>query len=986
MRAETGDIQLFWRKDHSGRMPMGKRVANGLRAISMALPLALAGLVCSSLRAEQMSLREFGQADGLDNLAVNALVQDGEGAIWVGTDNGLYRHDATRMARVGLEEGVNGVWALAAGARGLWVGTPGELWFWDGVKLRAVRDSGRALGLDHRQAIAATARGVWVVSQDRIHEVVPDETGSGWKTSAPVEFDREPGKPAIQVSSLAVGPGGGLWFGCDQAICRLREGKLERWTAARGVPSDTWHFLLVASDGSLWARSSRHVLQLPPGASAFVGRARDDSDPDGFYPLAEDAQHRILSARRDGLIRWDGQSWEHFGSSAGLPALGRVTAILRDREDGIWLGMLGAGMLQWRGYGRLENWTMADGLPHSAVWAIARGAEVRGGKLHVATGTGVAVWSDAVRGFVPEPRTAGREVMALGLDAQDAMWAGTVTGALLAIDTPPGQARVTGFQLPAGDSRISRLRRDRSGRMWIATDGRLFRRSGTAGAPPEAIPAPVGSGELVGGICQDAQGALWTGRGTGAHRLGDDGWAPAVEVGMVVDDLVCLADGDLVAASQHHGLRLIARKGDQVSIEDITPPLLKGRQILSVLEDSRRWLWVGTDAGVAIWNRRHWRLLDQAGGLVWNDLSGFALHEDGDGTVWIGTSRGLSHVLRPQALFQSSVRVPLLRSVRHEGGEESTAGQFSLPWDRASLHVSLGLPSFRDRSRQAIEFRLVGLSDKWANAPGGEVWFSDLAPGAYRFETRSVDRDLEEYSPVAGFEFVVATPWWQTPAATFAGILLLSLLMAGGYRWRVRKLVASEHRLQALVAERTRELEASREQLREQATKDSLTGIWNRRAVLEILDRELTRARRERGALALVVADIDHFKTVNDTHGHPAGDAVLREFATRLVSWCRPYDSVGRIGGEEFMLVLPGLNLAREKDRARLHALHASISQTPMAVGTVTCSFGVVHFDPDVPREAAALIAAADAALYAAKRAGRNRVEMAATIPEDAGA
>lgn len=930
-----------------------------------------------------MSLREFGQADGLDNLAVTALAQDGEGAIWIGTDNGLYRHDATRMVRVGLEEGVNGVWALAAGPRGLWIGTPRELWFWDGAKLRPVRDSGHELRLDHRQAIAASARGVWVVSQGRIHEVVPDETGSGWKTSAPVGFDQEPGKPGMQVSSLAVGKEGDLWFGCDQAICRLREGKLERWTAARGVPPDTWHFLLVASDGSLWARSSRHILQLQPGASAFTGRARDDSDPSGFYPLAEDAQHRILSARRDGLIRWDGQSWEHFGDSAGLPAMGRVTAILRDREDGIWLGMLGAGMLQWRGYGRLENWTTADGLPHSTVWAIARGAAARGGRLHVATGTGVALWNDAARGFVPDPRTAGREVMALGQDAQDLMWAGTTTDGLLAIDTPPGRSPVTRFQLPTEDSRISRLLRDRSGRMWMATDGLLFRRSSAAGASPEAIPAPVASVELVGGLCQDAQGALWTGRGTGAYRLGDDGWASAIEVGIGLDGLACLADGDLVAASQHDGLRLIARKAGQVTVEDITPPLLNGRQILSVMEDSRRWLWVGTDAGVAIWNRRHWRLLDQAGGLVWNDLSGFALFEDGDGTVWLGTSRGLSHVLQPQSLFQSSVRVPLIRSIRHEGGEESTQGQFSLSWDRASLHVSLGLPSFRDRSRQAIEFRLLGLSDKWANAPGGEVWFSDLAPGAYRFETRSVDRDLEDYSPVAGFEFVVAPPWWQTPAATIAGILFLSLLMVGGYRWRVRKLVASEHRLQELVAERTRELEASREQLREQATKDSLTGLWNRRAVLEILDREVARAGRQHSALAVVIADVDHFKRVNDTHGHPAGDAVLREFATRLVSWCRPYDAVGRIGGEEFMLVLPGLDLAREKDRARLHSLHASISRSPMVVGTVTCSFGAVRCDPDSPQEPSALVAAADAALYAAKRAGRDRIELAATIRED---
>lgn len=163
-----------------------------------------------------------------------------------------------------------------------------------------------------------------------------------------------------------------------------------------------------------------------------------------------------------------------------------------------------------------------------------------------------------------------------------------------------------------------------------------------------------------------------------------------------------------------------------------------------------------------------------------------------------------------------------------------------------------------------------------------------------------------------------------------------------------------------------------------QALVDGLTGLANRRQCEETLASELARVQRFGGPLAIVVADLDWFKDVNDRHGHPSGDAVLREFAQLLNETVRDIDLAGRWGGEEFLVILPGTHLdggAQVAERIRLALAGRIVLSADGSLIPVTASFGVAATPP--ASTAAELFSAADAALYEAKRNGKNRVEVA---------
>jgi diguanylate cyclase (GGDEF)-like protein len=210
--------------------------------------------------------------------------------------------------------------------------------------------------------------------------------------------------------------------------------------------------------------------------------------------------------------------------------------------------------------------------------------------------------------------------------------------------------------------------------------------------------------------------------------------------------------------------------------------------------------------------------------------------------------------------------------------------------------------------------------------------------------------------------------------STVAGTLLLVAIV-----YAVYTSVRQDQRRQDALEQEKVELLRESNRMRHHAEHDGLTGLWNHRMIVERLGEEMIRALRDRTPLSVVLADVDHFKKVNDSYGHLAGDLVLKEIGAVLSRTLRPYDYVGRYGGEEFLLILP--NCGMESALLRAEQLRVAVQSARVLDGEttlqVTASFGVASLLPSHD-EAETVIRAVDAALYRAKSSGRNCV-----IPAD---
>ena len=1013
------------------------RSSKARRTVSMMLiaGLWLASAVCASeIDVDQIGrvpAKLYDEGNGLPDPTVTAVAQAPDGHVWVGTLRGLSRFNGLMMTPVpgpgGQFTGVvrdvavtpdGRVWVSMTGV-GVFVstdtgwqdigataglGTTHALrlrWFPDqgGYRLFATTVGGLAEWVDGRwqaRALPPELAGVEIFDV----ALARDESQLLWVATfgqglyrCPLAQPCEPVVPDVdgprffEITSVDTWPeadhGHSLWVGSyGGGVARLHGGRWQRFHRGTGeLGSDYVHALMLQDIGQpqpqVWAGLRQGAARLRGGQwQALDYLTRLTSTRTRAIALGSDVQGRpqVWLGTDSGAARlrlvgnW--RTVSEIGS-AGNGVWALMNEVGADGHETLWLGSDGEGLARYRD-GAWRHWTQADGLPHPTVRSLARVADGEpGGTLWLGTWNGhIARLVDDRLVTLPTP------------------W-------------PKFEREAVAKILPVGNREV-----------WIG-----LRQAGVAhyrdGVWKHFDPEDPANPRRVVSLLQTGSGAdtvLWAttvGRGLAAYRNGR--WRFHGTGQGLPDDsyfgMTLLPDAGgrpvLWLGSQAHGVvRVDVSNPDRPRlVTDPALPAAPNPYTYGVVRDGAGDLVLCTDYGAARWQplpdgRFDVLRFQRSDGLPHDECNAGALHVDAKGRVWAGTIGGAA-VYLPRTPAQRPLTPSLAIERIVVDGElqapVAAAQPLSLPAGTRSVLVEFALLSGEREALNTYRSWLEGLEPapgEWNSTPLRQ--FTGLPPGRYRLNLDARDyTGTNATSQVIAFD--IASPWWRTVPALATYVAAGLLLALGLLRLRERQLRSREVELVGLVRQRTTELESRSLELRranEELTRlsyfDALTELANRRRLIERLQAEWAIGLARGTPVAFALFDLDEFKAYNDQKGHLAGDEALRVVARRVEAELRkPHDTAGRYGGEEFGMVLPGLELPEAMavaERVRQAVLHADLPHPGSRQGQVTISIGVAAIVPRAGLTAELLIAAADAALYRAKQAGKNRVEAAETL------
>jgi diguanylate cyclase (GGDEF)-like protein len=940
-------------------------------------------------RSQSFTAHLYGQDDGLDNQAITQLAQDAAGHLWIATENGVFLYDGARFIGFGRDQGLSDprTYSIYIDHLGtVWVASRSGLFYLDGDRFRELQYRGGSILVGVNSRIASNSSGELLAASGNhgFLSIEKDPSSDAW--TALSYADRHPSfRYTGAVHGVTVDHHDRLWFGCGKSICgfsptaRDTPGMPPRPVdTLDDVPAGTYDALFAQQNGRLWARSMKSLVTWLPGErTATDVSAQFPGSQDLVYrDLREDRLGNVLTPTTDGFATWNGSRWEETAATSQGEING-ASALLADREGGLWIGSIGKGLFQALGYKQWVNYTLAQGLQSPLIFGI--GVDKRR-RVWLGSPRGVDILPEGASEPIASPlakETDATWIEHLQPTPDGGMWVGAMHGHIYLIDRNDHIVRRA-----VAPEYIKRIRLDSQGVLWVATRGGLFHLD----CPPaETVCRPIKvDGAFAGADYPEAMqfdhdGNLWVASRAGLSvvRKGTVTHVPMYGFNQGLTEITITPDGTIWAAGRFPGLVHVRVTGNTATVlETHLSPELASDYIEFLASDAKGRVWAGTDHGVDVLSDHRTTLINMQDGLIWNDTDWNAFHEDSDGSIWIGTSGGASHLLHPDAVlnrtsFQAEIDPPrygLAKSVEQILKPGSTT-----PWGRAEFVVGFAGLTFRDNRSLIYHYRMEGLDSQEIETRSNFARFQQLPPGTYNFVVVAEDRGHHTFSVPAAFAFTLSPPWWRTKLFIALEGLTVVVLLLFLWRWSNQALLAQRQRLKALVAERTAELEKL-------AQTDSLTGLLNRGAIMDILARESATSRRRSVALCVALVDLDYFKRINDTLGHLAGDAILRESARRLSSAVRTTDFVGRYGGEEFMVIF--LDIQKDFGRERCESIRKAVCESPIYFEghelTITTSIGVAWTNGDFDFEEG-LVARADRALYTAKERGRNCVELACT-------
>jgi diguanylate cyclase (GGDEF)-like protein len=939
-----------------------------------------------ALSAQQYSFRYFGNSDGLNNLAVRDIYQGGSGFIWVNTENGIYRFDGERFEFFGPPQGIPLALDVSFGDApdgSLLVGAPFGLYRLTGNRFSQM--AGNFARVSETEGIQADGKGhTWLATDIGLVELSAEPGQTQFSQHL---LPRAPGASGPAAHSVLL-DGNTIWYGCGDEIChRDSRGVTTVLGRESGLPADHWQTIKKDRDGSLWVSGAvSGILVRAEGQAKF---SKPDSPAlagalNGTPSL--DADGRIILAAPTGLIISSRSGWHRIDRATGVR--GTVHSVYEDRQQSLWLGLAGRGLAQWRGYRQWEYYTVESGLGSDIVFEILPEGD---GALWVATQAGI--YHGMRKGFAEEWTPLGAfantPVHSLQKDGDGNLWAGTTHRGIARVHLSTGAVSWYGDAQGLTGKAAFTIRFDREHRLWAATDGGLF-----VSMPPYDRFSRVSETPLAlfWTVTEDSEGVVWAGGGGGLFGLIDGHWHNWAKAdGLSNQEVLALGAGPggalWIGYSYGGGIDRVYRAGTGIRVErGVQRPGTTG--IIYYLDfDSAGRLWAGSDHGVDMWNGSRWSHYDMNDGLAWDDcdLNAFA-QEPKNGPLWFGTSGGLSRFTpRPRSTTNSSPQVVFTRLL---SGQTDVSGlqhpRFAAGANSFSVQYS-ALNSSAGPNNVDFRYRMLGESSDWTQTTRRELEFVHLAPGHYRLQVEAGDGLGNWSGRVAEYSFIIQPPWYKAWWFVLLCIIGPGLGILVFFRLRVASIHARELELVRLVEEKTADLKKANEELTRLSATDALTGLANRRCFDQTLEKECARLHRSNSPLSLILFDVDHFKTLNDSLGHQRGDVCLALLAGEMNRIARrSVDVVARFGGEEFAMILPNTSLEgarRIAEMVRRAVMDLNLPH-PASPGpaylTVSAGVAASSGGQSTPQS---MVAAADRALYTAKRQGRNRVIVAAQEP-----
>ena len=906
---------------------------------------------------------------GLSDNKIQKLAFDARGFLWIGTlRDGLNRLDiATGDIRVFRHADGDDATLSNDSVRALFVDTDGTLWVGTNAGLDRVDASGLAVA-----RIATGGDLSSDIAGNRVRTILRDRAGTLWV--------------GTQRGGLSRSDDGGVSFRtyrAGESAGQLSHNRIEA--------------LLEDKSGRLWIATADGLSRYLPAEDRFaVYRYAADTpstlSDNNVISLFQDRGGLVwVGTKTAGANKWNPRTWSfgHVRPSIDGDDSGRarhVTSFADDPRGGLWFGSFGAGLTLVGEDGHIAGRVTADGadgerLSDDRVMALA-GSD---SDLWVGTMTGGLSQLDLDTGRVTTYRAdqddptalAADGIMSLFVDSQQRLWIGTFGGGVDRLDGassgfvhyPHDADNPTSLASP----RATAITEDGNGRIWVGTDGGGLHRLDAAEQHWQRFDGTSDARNgfrsiTVYALHVDARGRLWAGTREGLYRCDDPG-ASADELRFVLyDDRAGLADDSV------YGIRT-----------DVS-----GR------------VWVSTNRGLSVLDPATNRVRNYSvsHGLQAMEFNFGAHFQSADGRLLFGGPNGYN-AFNPVGLALNSTPpqialtgLELLNKPVNDTAVYDDIGTLDLGYTDDVVTFEFAALDFAAPTENRFSYKLEGFDRDWVDAGHQHrTTYTNLAGGHYVFRVRAANSDGVWAESGIALDINVDPPPWLTPWAYLAYLSLAGGLFFAIWQAQERKLrqrAEYSRQLEIKVEERTHEiasrndeLEQANRKLHEASYSDPLTGLHNRRYFFEEIGKQLDRIaqrpphdRREASDdFVFLMIDLDHFKPVNDTHGHQAGDRLLIGVARALENLCRASDTVIRWGGDEFLMVArragsdEASHLA-ERVRSAVASSVFQVGQGQVARTTSSIGYAAFPFFDDTPARLSweQTLTVADIVMYRAKQ------------------